>query len=129
MQKFISLSCAVLGFLCVLTSNSGTIFAQDLNQTLIRALDLHVSSSCEDGAAIFKVRNVGANKISAVNFKLFKVSQDMIVSKRRMSLNQGQVATFKVKNASLIPDRIGLFVDSKLVVREQHADVAIQCTE
>ena len=128
MQKCFVLSCAVLGVLCVLTLNSGKTNAQNLGQTLIRSLDLYVSSKCENGAAVFQVRNVGASKINAVNFKLFKVAQNMVVSKRRMSLSQGQTATFKVKNANAIPDQIGMFIESKDVARDHQVDVAIQCS-
>ena len=99
-----------------------------MTQTLIRSLDLYVISSCVDGAAVFKIRNIGLEKLESVNFKLFKVSQNLLVSKRRMNLNKGQTATFKIKNANKIPDKIGLFVDSKLIVREQKIDVAVRCS-
>ncbi len=109
-------------------SVSKVLQAQELNQTYVNQLDLHISSTCEDGAAIFKIKNVGEDKVSGINFRLFKVTQGLLVSKRRMSLNQGQTATFKVKNADNIPDQIGIFVNTKELARRERTDASIRCS-
>ncbi len=127
LKGFVILS-ALAGLVSVVALHPRTAEAQQLNQTLIRSLDLYVTSKCVDGSAVFQVRNVGANKLKSLNFKLFKVSQNLVVSKRRMSLNKGQTATFKVKNAAIIPDQIGLFIDSKQIPRKHQADVSVKCS-
>jgi hypothetical protein len=111
----------------VVLPNKG--YSQGVSQTFIQQMDLHVTSSCKNGTAIFKVSNVGEEKIEGVNFRLFKVTEGLVVSKRRLSLKKGQTATFKVKNAQHIPDQIGLFIDSKAIPRAQKTDVSIQCSE
>lgn len=126
-RNFVFLS-IMAGLVSILALYPRQAEAQQINQTIIRSLDLYITSKCVDGVAIFQVRNVGARKLKSLNFKLFKVKQNLVVSKRRMTLSKGQIATFQVKNAAIIPDQIGLFVNSKDFPRTHQADISVKCS-
>lgn len=94
----------------------------------VNGLPIEVSTSCDKGAAIFKVVNVGEALPSSIIFNIVRVEIDTVVSKRRMNLSPGQTATFKLKNADKIAGDIGLFMDAQWLPRERQIDASIQCS-
>ena len=76
-------------------------------------LQLHVVGSCRHGEAVFRVQNVGYSTSSFLTFKVFRDRWSQVVSKRRMRLKAGQMATFIVKKVEPSLGEFGIHVDAK----------------
>lgn len=94
----------------------------------VNGIPLEVSTSCAKGAAVFRVVNAGQKLPSAVTFRIFKLTDGTVVSKRKMKLAVGQAATFKIKGADKYRGTYGLFMDANWVEREQQVDAAVRCS-
>jgi hypothetical protein len=88
---------------------------------------IQVRTMCYEGAAIFKITNVGDSLPFAYSFKIVRLNSNSVVSARRLKLIEGQNATFKVKNADKIPSDIGLRIDAKDYGRDGDIHALVRC--
>lgn len=93
----------------------------------VEGLPIEVSTTCDNGTAVFRVVNAGEVLPAAITFNIIQINSDKVLSKRRMNLVVGQAATFKVKNVDKKPDGVGLFMDAKWIPRDRHIDASIRC--
>lgn len=93
------------------------------------ALNIQVSSECQDGNTLFKVKNAGEAWPKPSTFAIYRISDGTarMISKRRMRLAEGQHASFKVKAKSNTTGRLGIAVLPGWYRREAKLDATVTC--
>lgn len=92
-------------------------------------LRLNVSTSCENGNAVFKVTNRGGAWPKASIFSIYRMGGEskQVISSRRMRLKENQSSTFKIKASKNPTGHLGLFVDPSWYKRGFDYDATIRC--
>ena len=93
----------------------------------IDLLWLRVDTECTDGAAVFKVINIGGRWPRPGTFTIYTLDGQKRVSKRRMLLTHGQRASFKFKTRKTGEMVLGLWVDPSWYSRDFRYDAKVIC--
>lgn len=99
----------------------------DLAQGTDVQVNLNVVSACVDGAATFKITNVGEAWPRLGTLKVLKVTDGGVepITQRQMRFIAGQGASFRFRQAG--GERIGLFVDPSWYDRPFKFDAVVAC--
>ena len=93
----------------------------------IDPLRLRVDTECTDGAAVFKVINIGGCWPRPGAFTIYTLDGQKRISKRRMFLTRGQRASFKFKTRKTGEMVLGLWVDPSWYSRDFRYDAKVIC--
>lgn len=88
---------------------------------------LRVIAECTDGAATFKVINIGGRWPRDGTFTIYTLDGKKRLSKRRLSLARGQRASFKFKTRKTGEMVLGLWVDPSWYSRDFRYDAMVVC--
>ncbi|MDA0998339.1 MAG: hypothetical protein O2944_09055 [Proteobacteria bacterium] len=98
--------------------------ARAANSTL---LQLGVEATCEDGNAIFKVTNLGAEWPKAGRLSIVYVEGTKIISKRNMRMTNGQNASFRVPASKIGAGEYQISVEPTWYDRGRIIDGRVAC--
>jgi len=92
-------------------------------------VQLDISTSCENGNAIFKVTNRGGAWPKSSIFAIYRMGNETkeVVSSRRMRLNPNQSSTFRIKASKNPTGQLGMYVDPAWYKREFAYDATVRC--
>jgi len=130
-QKFAlaAVMSVALAGLASATPMSDSAFAADSAQAVSGPLRMEIMTNCQDGSAMFRVRNAGEAWPKSSTFAIYHMGKDgqTLVAKRAMRLKDGQRASFKVKTEKYREGQLGLHVDPGWYKREFAYDATISC--
>jgi len=92
-------------------------------------IQLEIGSSCKNGEALFRVRNIGTKWPNSVSLSVYQRREkgDQLISKRILNLGMGQQASFKINSNHASRGEVGLWVDPKWYSRSFTYDAAVDC--
>ncbi len=111
-----------------LKQRSGAVVnAVDLAQATSSNVNLEIVSACVNGAASFKIANLGDRWPELGKLKIYQTvdGQTTEVSEREMRFARGQKASFRMKNVGSA--HIGLFVEPSWYKRPFRYDAEVAC--
>jgi len=118
-------------FAVLLASNAAFAAANGAETALAPsgALNIQVSTECQAGNTLFKVKNAGKAWPKPSTFAIYRIADGTarMISKRRMRLAEGQHASFKVKAKSNTTGRLGIAVLPGWYRREARLDATATC--
>ena len=91
------------------------------------SIRLRISAECVDGDAYFKVTNVGAGWPKAGSFSIYRTIGNTMISQRRMRMDEGQTASFRVKSAASSGHELALAIEPGWYDRNQVYDATVKC--
>ncbi len=125
---------ALAAFVSVaVTGMTATTFAEERAQAAASHLKMDIMVNCQDGNAVFRIKNVGNAWPKTSTFAIYNMRKKgkkrvrKLISKRRMRLKDGQRASFKIKTAKLPTGRVGLWVKPGWYEREFDYDATVSC--
>ena len=109
---------------------SDTAEAADAAQAGIGALKMEIMTNCQNGTALFRVRNAGEAWPKMSNFVIYHVGKDgkTLIAKRAMRLKDGQRASFKVSMDKYPDGELGLWVEPGWYKRDFAYDATVNCS-
>ena len=126
---------ALAAFVSVaVTGITATTFAEERAQVAAGHLKMDIMVNCQDGNAVFRIKNVGNAWPKTSTFAIYNMRKKgnkrvrKLISKRRMRLKGGQRASFKIKTANLPTGRVGLWVKPDWYKREFDYDATVSCS-
>ncbi len=126
---------ALAAFVSVaVTGITATTFAEERAQAAASHLKMDIMVNCQDGNAVFRIKNVGNAWPKTSTFAIYNMRKKgkkrvrKLISKRRMRLKGGQRASFKIKTAKLPTGRVGLWVKPGWYKREFDYDATVSCS-
>ncbi len=93
------------------------------------ALNVRVSSQCNNGDTVFVVANTGSKWPRAATFSLFRIAgpNRQMISARKMSIEPGAAKTLRVKKSHNPTGHIGLSLDPGWYKRDFKMDADAEC--
>ena len=116
------------------TGITATTFAEERAQAAASHLKMDIMVNCQDGNAVFRIKNVGNAWPKTSTFAIYNMRRKgnkrvrKLISNRRMRLKDGQRASFKIKTAKLPTGRVGLWVKPGWYEREFDYDATVSCS-
>ena len=101
--------------------------AGNLSAAAFDPIRLRVIAECTDGAAVFKVINIGGRWPRTGTFTIYTLDGQKRLSKRRLRLARGQRASFKFKSRKTGEMVLGLWVDPSWYSRDFRYDAKVIC--
>ncbi|MCH7551159.1 MAG: hypothetical protein IIA35_05600 [Proteobacteria bacterium] len=101
--------------------------AGNLSAAAFDPIRLRVIAECTDGAAVFKVINIGGRWPRTGTFTIYTLDGQKWLSKRRLRLARGQRASFKFKSRKTGEMVLGLWVDPSWYSRDFRYDAKVIC--
>lgn len=98
-------------------------------QAVVGAVNLEIMTRCDKGNTTFNVRNVGINWPKSSTFAIYRISgaNKQLISQRRMRLNDGQKASFRIKKSRNLTGRLGIWVKPNWYSRKFAFDAKVVC--
>lgn len=123
----------------VQAANLASVFGLGSNQQPIRLaqatvftqkIQLEIGTSCKNGSAHFRVRNVGAEWPDGVSLALYRLlpTGDQLISKRNLRLGKGQQVSFNISAIQAARGEVGIWVDPKWYNRNFVYDSSTDCS-
>lgn len=113
---------------CAIGWTTPAAFAQEAPQLAQAAtVDVTITSTCEEGNAVFKVVNKGFEWPTVAKFSVYRVKGNTLVSQRRMRLTSNQQASFRVKAGGPEQVELGIFIEPEWYTREFTFDAKVSC--
>jgi len=112
---------------------AATTYAEERAQAAASLLKMDIMVNCQDGKAVFRVKNVGNAWPKSSTFAIYNMRKKgnkrlrKLIAKRRMRLKDGQRASFKIKTETLPTGRVGLWVNPGWYEREFDYDATVSC--
>ena len=109
---------------------SQTADATETAQAATSALKLQIDTDCKAGDATFKVQNTGDAWPKSSTFSIYRIlgeGKGHVISKRRMRLNSGQRASFRIKASKNTTGRLGISIDPSWYQRDRRLDAKLEC--
>ena len=109
---------------------SQTADATETAQAATSALKLQIDTDCKAGDATFKVQNTGDPWPKSSTFSIYRIlgeGKGHVISKRRMRLNSGQRASFRIKASKNTTGRLGISIDPSWYHRDRRLDAKLEC--
>ena len=108
---------------------SDTAEAADAAQAGIGALKMEIMTNCQNGTALFRVRNAGEAWPKTSNFVIYHLGKDgkTLIAKRAMRLKDGQRASFKISMDNYPVGELGLWVEPGWYKRDFAYDATVSC--
>ena len=107
-----------------------TADATETAQAATSALKLQIDTDCKAGDATFKVQNTGDAWPKSSTFSIYRIlgeGKGHVISKRRMRLNSGQRASFRIKASKNTTGRLGISIDPSWHHRDRRLDAKLEC--
>ena len=103
--------------------------AAESAQAGVGALKMEIMTNCQDGNAVFRVRNAGEAWPKLSNITIYHVGKDGTtqIAKRAMRLKDGQRASFKVSMDKYPDGQLGLWVEPGWYKRDFAYDATVTC--
>lgn len=101
--------------------------AGNLSAAALDPIRLRVNAECADGAAVFKVVNIGGRWPRSGTFTILTLDGQKRLSKRRLRLASGQSASFRFKTRKNGEMTLGLWVDPSWYSRDFRYDAMVVC--
>ncbi len=122
------------GFAAMIVTSALTIASlpAHADQTALAAgtaLRLQISTDCQNGSTVFKVKNTGQSWPKPSIFAIYRIraGKGSMISKRRMRLAEGQLASFRVKAARNPTGKLGIAVHPGWYQRQIDFDATATC--
>ena len=115
------------------TASFATESAPESAQVSPGVLNMNIAVDCQDGSAMFKIRNVGDAWPKTSTFAIYNMRKKgkkrlrRLISKRNMRLKDGQRASFRIKTENLPTSRLGLWVKPGWYQRDFDYDAVVNC--
>jgi hypothetical protein len=108
---------------------SDTAEAAEAAQATASVLKMEIMSNCQNGNAMFRIRNAGDAWPKTSNFAIYHMGKDgkTLIAKRAMRLKDGQRASFKVNTEKYPDGQLGLWVEPGWYKREFAYDATVNC--
>jgi len=116
------------------TGMTATSFAEERAQAAASHLKMDIMVNCQDGNAVFRIKNVGNAWPKSSTFSIYNMRKKgnkrlrKLISKRSMRLKDGQRASFKIKTAQLPTGRVGLWIKPGWYDRDFDYDATVSCS-
>ncbi len=116
------------------TGITATTFAEERAQATASHLKMDIMAQCQDGNAVFRIKNVGNAWPKTSTFAIYNMRKKgkkrvrKLISNRRMRLKDGQRVSFRIKTAQLPTGRVGLWVKPGWYEREFDYDATVSCS-
>lgn len=91
------------------------------------AIRLQIHAECVDGDAYFSVTNTGAGWPKAGSFSIYRTFGNTMISQRRMRMDEGQTASFRVKSAASSGHELALAIEPAWYDRHRRYDATVKC--
>ncbi len=117
-----------------ITGLATATFAEESARATAGLLKMDIMVQCQDGNAVFRIRNVGDAWPKTSTFAIYNMRKEgkkrlrKLISKRRMRLKDGQRASFKIKTGKLPTGRVGLWVKPGWYQRDFDYDATVSCS-
>jgi hypothetical protein len=94
-----------------------------------QALRIEVATVCEQGNTIFKIKNTGDTWPKTSTFAIYRLGKGdgQVIAQRRMRLNEGQQASFKIAAKRNPTGQLGLMVQPGWYQRDAIYDATAAC--
>jgi hypothetical protein len=111
------------------TPMSDSALAAESAQASAGLLKMEIMTNCQDGDALFRVRNAGEAWPKSSTIAIYHMGKDgqTLVAKRAMRLKDGQRASFKVKTDKYPDGQLGLHVEPGWYKRDFSYDATVSC--
>ena len=126
---------ALAAFVSIAVSGiTATTFAEERAQAAAGPLKMDIMVNCQDGNAVFRIKNVGEAWPKTSTFAIYNMRKKgnkrvrKLISNRRMRMKDGQRVSFRIKTAKLPTGRVGLWVKPGWYKREFHYDATVSCS-
>ena len=126
---------ALAAFVSIAVSGiTATTFAEERAQAAAGLLKMDIMVNCQDGNAVFRIKNVGEAWPKTSTFAIYNMRKKgnkrvrKLISNRRMRLKDGQRVSFRIKTAKLLTGRVGLWVKPDWYKREFDYDATVSCS-
>ncbi len=116
------------------TGITAATFAEERAQAAASHLKMDIMVNCQDGNAVFRIKNVGEAWPKTSTFAIYNMRKKgkkrvrKLISNRRMRLKDGQRVSFRIKTAQLPTGRVGLWVKPGWYEREFDYDATVSCS-
>ncbi|MDA1089584.1 MAG: hypothetical protein O3A85_04635 [Proteobacteria bacterium] len=117
-----------------ITGLATATFAEESALVTAGLLKMDIMVNCQDGDALFQIKNVGEAWPKTSTFAIYNLRIEgnkrlrKLISQRRMRLNDGQRASFKIKTDQLPSGRVGLWVKPDWYKRDFDYDATVRCS-
>ena len=108
---------------------SQTADATETAQAATSALKRQIDTDCKAGDATFKVQNTGDPWPKSSTFSIYRIlgeGKGHDISKRRMRLNSGQRASFRIKASKNTTGRLGISIDPSWYHSDRRLDAKLE---
>jgi|GEM_PF-1974734 len=114
---------------CLASAMATSVLAQQIEVAQIKTgdLDLTVTGACLDGDAVFRIVNNGADWSVAREILVYRFAGDILVNKRKLTMEEGDNATFKVRGAAKSGAKLGLIISGDDMTRLTPYDASLDC--
>lgn len=108
---------------------SESALAAEAAQATASVLKMEIMTNCQDGNALFRVRNAGDAWPKTSTFAIYHMGKDgqTLIAKRAMRLKNGQRASFRIKAEKYAEGRLGLYVEPGWYKRDFSYDATVSC--
>lgn len=103
------------------------IAAPQMSAVPATALNIDVFAECRNGAAVFRIVNVGDTWPKASTFAVHRLSDGVIVTRRSMRLGNGQSASFRLTDKMGATSGVGIMVLPTWYDRRAAYDAKVVC--
>lgn len=101
----------------------------ELSQAQTAPLKLAIASECQGRQGTFRVKNAGEAWPKSSTFAIYRLADGKahLIASRRMRLNAGQQASFRIKAVKNTTGQLGLSVDPSWYERRRVLDAKLVC--